>query len=319
MFKCVGKRSIQVQMKKKENKEKTMLKKFIKIHSWQRNVDEDGNAALAWEKLKKKYDPISAPSLVKTERTFRESKLSKDEDPDVWITNLEDLRIKLEVMGSIMIQILNNLTEEYELQSLLEKHIVDANNPLTLEKLKEELTLRFERLTSKIDSAKLKGSFDEKALFMGQFKGKCRNCGKLGHKASQCKSRQVEETKPYVICNYCKKPGHIKAKCSKLLKKNQNQGESNISGLRNGVASTTVDVAFASIEVSKDLDKEIWIGDSGASSHYCNDDKCLFDYELISEEITVGNGDAMIAEKDGKQNAMWNRIMVKRCQLYLKE
>jgi hypothetical protein len=61
---------------------------------------EDGNAALAWEKLKKKYDPISAPSLVKTERTFRESKLSKGEDPDVWITNLEDLRIQLGVMGS---------------------------------------------------------------------------------------------------------------------------------------------------------------------------------------------------------------------------
>jgi hypothetical protein len=41
----------------------------------------------------------------------------------------------------------------------------------------------------KTDSAKLKGSFDKKALFMGQFTGKCCNCGKLGHKASQCKSR----------------------------------------------------------------------------------------------------------------------------------
>ena len=32
---------------------------------------EDGNAALAWEKLKKKFEPISTPSLVKTERRFR--------------------------------------------------------------------------------------------------------------------------------------------------------------------------------------------------------------------------------------------------------
>jgi hypothetical protein len=68
------------------------------------------------------------------------------------------------------------LTEEYELQMLLlEKRIVDVNNPLTIEELREELTLRFERLTSKTDSAKLKSSLDEKALFMGQFKGKCRN------------------------------------------------------------------------------------------------------------------------------------------------
>jgi len=63
---------------------------------------EDGNAVVAWDKLKKKFDPISAPSLVKRERIFRESKLSKDEDPEVWITNLEDLRIKLVVMGSSM-------------------------------------------------------------------------------------------------------------------------------------------------------------------------------------------------------------------------
>jgi hypothetical protein len=41
-----------------------------------------------------------------------------------------------------------------------------------------------------------------------------------------------------------------------------------MSGLRNGVATTTTDVDFASIEDSKGLDKEIWIGDSGASSHY---------------------------------------------------
>jgi gag-polypeptide of LTR copia-type len=130
--------------------------------------------------------------LVKTERTFRKSKLSKDEDPDVWIANLEDLRIKLEVIGSsmtdeqFMIQILNSLTEEYELQMLLlEKRIVDVNNPVTIEELKEELTLRFERLTSKTDSAKLKSTFDKKALFMGQFKGKCCNGGKLGHKAGQ--------------------------------------------------------------------------------------------------------------------------------------
>jgi hypothetical protein len=31
----------------------------------------DGHADLAWENLKKKYDPVSAPSLVKTERLFR--------------------------------------------------------------------------------------------------------------------------------------------------------------------------------------------------------------------------------------------------------
>jgi hypothetical protein len=42
------------------------------------NYDKwDEHTSLAWEKLKKKYDQVSAPSLDKTERMFRNSKLSK--------------------------------------------------------------------------------------------------------------------------------------------------------------------------------------------------------------------------------------------------
>jgi hypothetical protein len=55
---------------------------------------EDGHTGLGWEELKKKYDPVSAPSLVKTERLYRECKLGKDEDPKTWITNSEYLRLK---------------------------------------------------------------------------------------------------------------------------------------------------------------------------------------------------------------------------------
>jgi hypothetical protein len=37
----------------------------------------DGNAAAAWEKLKNKYEPVSAPTLVKLEKQFRELSLKK--------------------------------------------------------------------------------------------------------------------------------------------------------------------------------------------------------------------------------------------------
>jgi hypothetical protein len=37
----------------------------------------EGNAAMAWERLKNKYEPTSAPSLVKAERLFRQSSFSK--------------------------------------------------------------------------------------------------------------------------------------------------------------------------------------------------------------------------------------------------
>jgi hypothetical protein len=37
----------------------------------------DGNTSLAWERLKNKYEPQSAPSLVKMEKQFRQSALKK--------------------------------------------------------------------------------------------------------------------------------------------------------------------------------------------------------------------------------------------------
>ena len=68
--------------------------------------------------------------MVKIEKKVRESPLKKNEYPKVWITELEDLCIRLEDMGSgifdnqFMIHILNNLTSDYELQlALMETRI----------------------------------------------------------------------------------------------------------------------------------------------------------------------------------------------------
>jgi hypothetical protein len=133
--------------------------------------------------------------------------LGKDEDPETWITNLEDLRLKLEVMVSFMtddhfmVQVLNSSTNDYKLQML---------NPLTIDELKEELSLTYERLLMKSETAKVNNLGEEKALVVTQFKGKCRNCGRIGHKLAQCKSKQMRR-KNEVICNYCKKPEHMKS------------------------------------------------------------------------------------------------------------
>jgi hypothetical protein len=87
-------------------------------------------------------------------------KLGKDEDPETWITNVEDLRLKLEVMGSFMtddqfmVQVLNSLMNYYELQMLLlEKRIGSKENPSTIDESKEELSLRYERLLMKTKTA----------------------------------------------------------------------------------------------------------------------------------------------------------------------
>jgi hypothetical protein len=50
----------------------------------------DGNANMAWERLKNNFEPSSAPSLVKVEKQFLKCTLTKGQDPDIWITELED-------------------------------------------------------------------------------------------------------------------------------------------------------------------------------------------------------------------------------------
>jgi hypothetical protein len=88
--------------------------------------------------------------------------------------------------NQFMIHILNNLTADCGLQlALLERRIGDKKNPLTVEEIRAELSLRFERLSNKVSSNDNGEEGEEMALFGGQFKGKCRSCGKIGHKSSQ--------------------------------------------------------------------------------------------------------------------------------------
>jgi hypothetical protein len=40
----------------------------------------DGNGAIAWDRLKNKYEPVSVPSMVKLEKQFRELSLKSIEE-----------------------------------------------------------------------------------------------------------------------------------------------------------------------------------------------------------------------------------------------
>jgi hypothetical protein len=72
---------------------------------------------------------------------------------------------------------------------LLEKRIGNKENPLTIDELNEDLSIRYERLLMKTETSKINKLGEEKALVATQFKGKCRNCDKIGHKVVQCKSK----------------------------------------------------------------------------------------------------------------------------------
>ena len=160
----------------------------------------DGNAAVAWQRLRKKYAPTRAPSLLLLKKKFAQSRLKdKNSDPDEWLTELEDMRTQLSEMkmemsdNDFIIHVLGNLPEDYEIEvSKLEDRI---GKDLTIDDVRESLNLRFEKMKKSGKSDNDDDSDDdddgknEKALFAKQFKGKCRECGKYGHKAVDCRSK----------------------------------------------------------------------------------------------------------------------------------
>ena len=71
-----------------------------------------------------------------------------------------------------------------------------------------------------------------------------------------------------IICNYCKTSGHFKSDCFKLLRKNQ--AADSYVGARNRIVGSAADVVLNAMAANDGVDSKIWIGDSGASCHYCN-------------------------------------------------
>jgi hypothetical protein len=76
---------------------------------------------MAWERLRNKFEPSSAPSLVKLEKQFCPCSLKKGQDPDIWITEFEDYQMRLEELrlsisdNQYILHILNNMTDDYDL------------------------------------------------------------------------------------------------------------------------------------------------------------------------------------------------------------
>jgi hypothetical protein len=250
----------------------------------------DGNASMAWEILKNKFEPSSAPSLVKLEKQFRKCSLKKGQDPDIWITELEDYRMSLEELESsisdyqFILHTLNNMTDDYDLQlAMTEKRVTDKSNLLTINRIRDGLNLRFERLNEKQNEESENDNNQEVAFFGGPFKGKCRNCGAIGHKAKDCKSKTSQNDgqssgnhnnfQKYAnngaYCTYCRLPGHIKSNCYKLKNKsNRNSGTSNNGGQGHRIFNSNY-VAFTTIAMKNNFANDLWILDSGASCHYC--------------------------------------------------
>jgi hypothetical protein len=153
-----------------------------------------GNVRTAYQRLKEKYEPSTTPQLMQFTKDFHTKVLLRNQDPDLFITDLEALKVKMSDLGhiitdqSLILHVLNNLDENYEMEVKMLEHRIqmlkEANKEISLEEVRSELNLRYQRMR------KTKAQPIDHAYYMGQsFRGKCNWCGKIGHKSTECRSR----------------------------------------------------------------------------------------------------------------------------------
>ena len=188
-------------------------------------ANPDGDAAMAYKKLRNRYMPKDLAALISLEEIFVECKLeSVDEDPDVWITKLETtmtLINKCEVTGTskktptdLICHILASCPEEYD-GAIAQLHDTLETLPSTedkLERVRVKLIERYKRIRKNRKAggkggevalstyqescyAAFRTHFEseaEMAAYMSNFKGNCNKCGKYGHKSVDCPSNNPQ-------------------------------------------------------------------------------------------------------------------------------
>ena len=199
----------------------------------------EGDAYMAWHRLKRKYEPSTNAQKIMLRREFHQSRLiGITKSPDDWIEELEIIRARLEALGVIIddddlvLQVLEGLPKEYDmLVALLNaRYKVDD---LDVSSLREELMMYHERLNRYKKSRRRdddgndgSGGNNEESALTATFKGRCRGCGEYGHKKSDCPKEQAKSeggNKFTGSCFFCKKKGHMKKDCKAWLKKKSEQ------------------------------------------------------------------------------------------------
>ena len=149
---------------------------------------------------------------------------------------------------------------------------------------------------------------DEEALNLETyFNGKCRKCGKWGHKGKDCRSSQKSGAKRKFegTCNWCGKKGHKERQC--FAKKN---GKPRVTMTEN--TENTEDEVMACMCVTEYVrneaigcgstckkDVETWLADSGATCHLTNEPTHLQNQKPVRTSVRVSSGEVMYGTVKG--------------------
>ena len=191
----------------------------------------EGDPFLAWSILQEKYMATDAEeNFPDLSEVFANCKLNETKkDPELWFNDLDHFNMRI-----------GRINKKYEKDDLqMKSHIMTSMSsgydPVVLKyrgelattplvKLRKEITLQYKALVktgSKNKSESAMVANVNKHPYK-KFKGTCRNCGKIGHKADECRSAKSETAvavdKSNVTCFNCQEKGHYANKCTKPKK-----------------------------------------------------------------------------------------------------
>jgi len=108
------------------------------------------NTALAWKRLSEKFTGRNNAKKMKLIKQLNESRMKKNEDPDVWIMNMQHLRQRIAECGKtidnneLIMHILYHLPSEYDYINDQYLKDLDDEKEIELEDLRADLRHKYD-------------------------------------------------------------------------------------------------------------------------------------------------------------------------------
>ena len=256
-----------------------------------------------WDKLKAMYMKKTVENrlylkqkLYMLRMTEGTSILSHLDKFDSLILDLKNVDVKItdEDQAILLLCSLPQCFKYFRDTMIYKKESISYNTIKSALKSKEQIDrdITGETSGSQAEGLFVRGRYENRDFDKGRSKGRS-------------KSRHKN-----IICNYCKKKGHIKADCYKLKNKEKNKIEQNNSNTAEASVATDENegIILVATEDKVRSNKE-WILDSGCSYHMSPDRDCFSTYESLDGGLVlmgnnaackvVGKGTVRIKMYDG--------------------
>ena len=186
-----------------------------------------GLAYKVTEGLMKKYRPTDRVSKVEAKAALREVKMGTNEDPDEFFNKLAAVQQTYQDSGltdeELITEAMVKVPQKYK--SIIAGEIRSKGANVALDDIQDAMNVMFRMENNSSISGSETNQEDEKVLLAANQDIKCYKCGKLGHKAYQCKEKgkrkgkgRGKKAKFSGTCNNCGKVGHREDDCWELEK-----------------------------------------------------------------------------------------------------